>query len=167
MRSSRSSAGNAAAWLAAVMLAAAGFAAAAGIGAGFGIDRITAGSRQAGASGALQAKIAPSEPEWVAVARVADLQLGKIQRFSANGIEGFVLNTGGRISALSAVCTDQGCILWADADKKQLNCPCHYANFDLDGTPQAGKETWGTTPLPVIEVRMNGENVEALLPKLV
>src|SRR5437870_2930461 len=76
-------------------LAAAGFAAAAGIGAGFGIDRLTAGSRTQ------QARIAPSEPEWVAVARVSDLRLGRIQRFSANGIEGFVLNSGGRITALS------------------------------------------------------------------
>ena len=114
-----------------------------------------------------QARIAPSEPEWVAVARVSDLRLGRIQRFSANGIEGFVLNSGGRITALSAVCTDQGCILWADAAKKRLNCPCHYADFDLDGTPRAGRDTWGTTPLPAIEVRMNGENVEALLPKIV
>lgn len=143
-------------------IAAAGLAAAAGIGAGFGIDRLAAGG--ASPSGK-QESLVPSEADWVPVARVADLQLGQIQRFSANGIEGFVLNMGGRISALSAVCTDQGCILNADPSGTRLKCPCHYATFNLDGTPRTGTYKYGLTPLPVIQVRMNGESVEALLPK--
>jgi nitrite reductase/ring-hydroxylating ferredoxin subunit len=144
-------------------LAAAGLAAAAGIGAGIGINRLTEGGS---GSTSAQPTLTPAEPEWVAVARVADLQLGRIQRFSVNGIEGFVLNVGGRISALSAVCTDQGALLEADPSGTRLNCPCHYANFNLDGTPRAGASQWSLTPLPVIQVRMNGENVEALLPKI-
>jgi len=143
-------------------LAAAGLAAAAGVGAGFGIDRLAQGG---GAPAGTQRPLLPAEADWVAVARVADLQLGQMQRFSANGIEGFVLNVGGRISALSAVCTDQGCILKADPSGTRLNCPCHYATFNLDGTPRTGTYKYGLTPLPVIQVRMNGESVEALLPK--
>lgn len=144
-------------------LAAAGLAAAAGIGAGIGINRLTEGG---GTASGAQQTLTPSEPEWVAVARLADLQLGRIQRFSANGIEGFVLNAGGRISALSAVCTDQGALLEADPSGTRLNCPCHYANFNLDGTARTGAAQWNLTPLPAIQVRMNGENVEALLPKI-
>ena len=144
-------------------LAAAGLAAAAGVGAGFGIDRLTEG--RTSPSGAQQ-PLLPTEADWVPVARVVDLRLGGIQRFSANGIEGFVLNNGGRLSALSAVCTDQGCILKADTSGSRLNCPCHYATFNLDGTPRSGTYKYGLTPLPVIHVRMNGENVEALLPKI-
>jgi nitrite reductase/ring-hydroxylating ferredoxin subunit len=143
-------------------IAAAGLAAAAGIGAGFGIDRLVEGGPSPGRG---QQSLVPTEADWVPVARVADLHLGQIQRFSANGIEGFVLNTGGRISALSAVCTDQGCILNADTSGTRLNCPCHYASFNLDGTPRTGTYKYGLTPLPEIQVRMNGESVEALLPK--
>ncbi|TME47388.1 MAG: Rieske (2Fe-2S) protein [Chloroflexi bacterium] len=143
-------------------LAAAGLAAAAGVGAGFGIDRLAEGRTSPSGQ---QQPLLPTEAGWIPVARVADLQLGQIQRFSANGIEGFVLNVGGRISALSAVCTDQGCILKADTAGSRLNCPCHYATFNLDGTPRTGTYKYGLTPLPVIQVRMNGANVEALLPQ--
>lgn len=140
-------------------LAAAGAAAAAGIGAGIGIEHLrTAGGPSK--STALQ----PAEGAWVPVAQMSDLELGAVRRFSAHGIEGFVMNANGRVSALSAVCTDQGCILQADPSGKQLNCPCHYAHFALDGTPKPGSYK-PVTPLPVIQVRANGDAVEALLPK--
>ena len=139
-------------------LLAAGAAAAAGIGAGFGVEHL----REA-VSGQPQATITPDDGTWVPVAQVADMKLGTVKRFSANGIEGFLLNANGRISALSAVCTDQGCILVANKSGTQLDCPCHYAQFDLQGAPKPGSYH-KVTPLPNIQVRMNGESVEALLP---
>lgn len=140
-------------------LAAAGAAAAAGIGAGIGIEHL----RTAGGP-SKSTELQPAEGTWVPVARMSDLQLGTVRRFSANGIEGFVLNADGRVSALSAACTDQGCILQADLSGKQLNCPCHLAQFALDGTPKPGSYK-PVTPLPTIQVRINGDAVEALLPK--
>jgi Rieske Fe-S protein len=140
-------------------MAAAGAAAAAGIGAGIGIEHLRSAVSPPG-----RAAIQPTEGAWVPVAQMSELQLGSVKRFSANGVEGFVLNTNGRVSALSAVCTDQGCILQADPSGTQLNCPCHYAQFALDGTPKPGSYH-PVTPLPVIQVRANGDNVEALLPK--
>lgn len=139
-------------------LLAAGTAAAAGIGAGFGIEHL----REAVTSPP-QGTITPTDGTWVPIAQVAEMTLGTVKRFSSHGIEGFVLNNDGRISALSAVCTDQGCILTANKSGKQLDCPCHYANFDLTGAPNAGSY-YKVTPLPAIQVRMNGESVEALLP---
>jgi Rieske Fe-S protein len=139
-------------------LAAAGVAAAAGIGAGVGIEHL-----RAGVSAPSQPTLAPTDGRWVEVARMSELQLGTVKRFSANGIEGFVLNNNGHVSALSAVCTDQGCILQADASGRKLNCPCHYAQFNLDGSPKPGSYH-PVTPLPVIQVRANGDAVEALLP---
>lgn len=139
-------------------LAAAGVAAAAGIGAGVGIEHL-----RAGMSSPSQPTLAPTDGRWVAVARMSELQLGTVKRFSASGVEGFVLNNNGRLSALSAVCTDQGCILQADSSGKHLNCPCHYAQFNLDGSPKTGAYH-PVTPLPLIQVRANGDSVEALLP---
>jgi cytochrome b6-f complex iron-sulfur subunit len=140
-------------------LAAAGAAAAAGIGAGIGIEHLRIGTGTP-----TQPVLQPSEGRWVAVARMTDMKLGTVRRFSANGIEGFVLNANGHVSALSAVCTDQGCILQADPGGKQLNCPCHYAQFSLDGMPKPGAYH-PVTPLPVIQTRANGDIVEALLPQ--
>lgn len=139
-------------------LAAAGIAAAAGIGAGVGIEHLRAGSAVPS-----QPTLTPSDGHWVQVARMSELKLGTVQRFSEHGIEGFVLNTEGRVSALSAVCTDQGCILQTDSAGSQINCPCHFAQFNLDGTPKPGSYH-PVTPLPVIQVRTNGDAVEALLP---
>ena len=139
-------------------LAAAGAAAAAGIGAGIGIEHLRGASTTPS-----QPVLQPSEGRWVAVARMTDMKLGTVTRFSANGIEGFVLNANGRVSALSAVCTDQGCILQTDKSGKHLNCPCHYAQFGLDGMPKPGSYH-PVTPLPVIQTRANGDVVEALLP---
>ena len=139
-------------------LAAAGVAAAAGIGAGVGIEHLRAGTASAS-----QPTLAPTDGRWVQVARMSDLRLGTVKRFSENGIEGFVLNSAGKVSALSAVCTDQGCILQTDSSGKQLNCPCHFAQFDLNGMPEPGSYH-PVTPLPVIQVRTNGDAVEALLP---
>ena len=139
-------------------LAAAGVAAAAGIGAGFGFEHLRAATAPES-----QPTISPDAGVWVPVATMADMKLGTVKRFSANGIEGFLLNVSGRISALSAVCTDQGCILRADANDTELACPCHYAQFDFTGMPKPGAYH-KVTPLPVIQVRTNGDNVEALLP---
>ena len=139
-------------------LAAAGAAAAAGIGAGIGIEHLRSGSATA-----TQPTLTPSDGRWVSVARMSEMQMGTVRRFSANGIEGFVLNANGHVSALSAVCTDQGCVLETDSSGKLLNCPCHYAQFNLDGTPKPGAYH-PVTPLPVIQVRANGDTVEAFLP---
>lgn len=141
-------------------LAAAGAAAAAGIGAGIGLEHLRAGSTTPA-----QPVLQPAAGQWVAVARMSEMTMGTVRRFSANGIEGFVLNANGNVSALSAVCTDQGCILQADGSGKQLNCPCHYAQFSLDGMPRPGAYH-PVTPLPVIQTRANGDVVEALLPAL-
>jgi cytochrome b6-f complex iron-sulfur subunit len=145
-------------------LTAAGLAAAAGIGAGFGLERI----REAVSAPGMMPAGGPMTPEhgaWVAVARVSDLAPGKIQRFSAGGVEGFVLNAAGSLRALSAACTDQGCILNADPANGRLVCPCHTATFGLDGVPTTGAYRWQVTPLPAIQLRTTGDKVEVLVPQ--
>jgi len=136
--------------------------AAAGIGAGFGLERLRDTLTETPSGSSLSNLI---EPNWVAVAKLADITPGKIQRFSAGGVEGFVFNVGDELRALSAACTDQGCILHADATSGRLACPCHSATFKLDGKPDRNDYGYPLTPLPAIEVRASGDDVEVLVPK--
>jgi cytochrome b6-f complex iron-sulfur subunit len=136
--------------------------AAAGVGAGFGLDRLRETLTETPNGSSLSNLI---EPNWVAVAKVADITPGKIQRFSAGGVEGFVFAVSGELRALSAACTDQGCILHADAGSGRLACPCHWATFKLDGKPDRNDYGYPLTPLPAIQVRATGDDVEVLVPK--
>jgi nitrite reductase/ring-hydroxylating ferredoxin subunit len=136
--------------------------AAAGIGAGFGLERLHETLTETPSGSSLSNLI---EPNWVAVAKLADITPGKIQRFSAGGVEGFVFKVSDELRALSAACTDQGCILHADATTARLACPCHWATFKLDGEPDRNDYGYPLTPLPAIQVRASGDDVEVLVPK--
>ncbi|HYL72518.1 MAG TPA: Rieske (2Fe-2S) protein [Candidatus Dormibacteraeota bacterium] len=146
-------------------LAAAGMAAAAGIGVGFGVEHWRDALSESGPSSS-QGPIRPLDGQWVPVTTVASLTPGRIHSFTAGGIPGFVYAVNGELHALSAVCTDQGCILNADPAGQKFVCPCHYATFRMDGTPHEGTAySHLVTPLPAISVRANGDNVEVLVPK--
>ena len=49
-------------------------------------------------------------------------------------------------TALSATCTHAGCIVDYDGAAKALHCPCHNADFDLQGNVLRGPTS---IPLPV------------------
>ncbi len=80
---------------------------------------------------------------WTPVAMVDDLPEGGALRFSTDAFEGFVVNDGGTIRALSATCTHMGCTLRYRAEPGDLRCPCHGASFDLAGRLANGRGTWG------------------------
>ena len=83
---------------------------------------------------------------WVPVARAADLPPGGVKRFIAGDVEGHVMNIGGRIWALSAICTHQACLLDWQAPRQEFVCGCHGAEFDTSGQ-QVGIDDY-KTPLP-------------------
>ncbi len=80
--------------------------------------------------------------EWVAVATLADLPTGAAVRFSTTAFDGYVVNDGGTIRALSSVCTHMGCTLAYRPTWKDLRCPCHGASFDLSGNLANGSGSW-------------------------
>ena len=102
-------------------------------------------------------RLSVKNPEWTAVAAVTAVPAGQAVRFSAGSVEGFVINHGDRIEALSAVCTHMGCILKFNAPSSRIDCPCHGASFHLDGTP-LNREYLGS--LPQINSRVRDGNVE-------
>lgn len=79
---------------------------------------------------------------WTEVALLADLADGSALRFSTAAFDGFVVNDGGTIRALSATCTHMGCTLHFRPDQGDLRCPCHGASFDLAGQLANGRRRW-------------------------
>ncbi len=55
---------------------------------------------------------------------------GVYKDFRDRGI--FVVRQGGKLLALSAICTHRKCKLTAQADRS-FYCPCHGSTFDADG----------------------------------
>jgi len=79
---------------------------------------------------------------WTEVATVADVPNGSAVRFSTAAFDGFVVNDGGDIRALSSVCTHMGCTLRFRPDWRDLRCPCHGASFDLEGRLANSRGRW-------------------------
>jgi cytochrome b6-f complex iron-sulfur subunit len=125
-----------------------GIGAAAGLAAGLiGVSIAPKSPPQAptlGGSGDLVA----GEGFWEEVALLADLPDGAAARFSTAAFEGFVVNDGGEVRALSSVCTHMGCTLHYRPEWQDLRCPCHGASFDLAGQLANGRRTWRENPYP-------------------
>ncbi len=81
---------------------------------------------------------------WTEVALVSEVPDGAAVRFSTPAFDGFVVNDGGEIRALSSVCTHMGCTLHFRPDWSDLRCPCHGASFDLAGRLANGRSAWRT-----------------------
>ena len=139
------------------LLRTAGLAAAAGV-AGAVIDR-TIVSQPLGQ----QATLMPEHGTWRAVAALADVPAGQSVRFSSGPVEGVVVNDGGTIKAVSAVCTHQGCLLLLDAAAHRLRCPCHPTVFSVTG--QLISYSLATPPanLPALQARVRDGQIEVLV----
>jgi cytochrome b6-f complex iron-sulfur subunit len=119
-------------------------AAAAAVGAG--IDRAVDRGSEHSSSGT--AELVPQAGRWTDVAAVDEIPVGRPLRFSAGAIEGFVVNHGDHVAAVSAMCTHLPCTLHLNAIEQRLDCPCHGAWFGLDGKPMTS--SYYPTPLPAL-----------------
>lgn len=79
---------------------------------------------------------------WAEVATLADVPPGAALRFSTVAFDGFVVNDGGEIRALSSVCSHMQCTLQFRPDWQDLRCPCHGASFDLRGRLANSRGRW-------------------------
>jgi nitrite reductase/ring-hydroxylating ferredoxin subunit len=132
---------------------------AAGIVGGVGIDRLAEGGRSSNQPYAL---VDPKRGQWMSVATTADVQEGAVHPFTAGSVRGFLVNRGGHIYAVSGICTHMGCGLNFNARERTFLCPCHGAEFDLDGKSLYGPGGY-KTPLPELpwpNVRINGKSIE-------
>jgi cytochrome b6-f complex iron-sulfur subunit len=131
---------------------------AAGLAAGLGLERLI-GSGSAIVP--ISAALVPETGRWMVVARLSGVPHGSIHPFTAGAIDGFLVNDGAGLRALSGICTHMGCKLRIKRDEGVLSCPCHGAEFDYEGHFH-NPEEYGQvlTPLPRLRVRVLGESVE-------
>ena len=118
--------------------------------AGAGIDHAL--STHA-APGVPASALTPDDGAWQTVATSAELPDGAVRPFTAGAITGFVERAGGRLRAVSGICTHQGCRLALAAGPARLVCPCHGATFALDGAVLAHRLSITLAALPLIDVR--------------
>jgi Rieske Fe-S protein len=95
---------------------------------------------------------------WYDVAAADELASGQMKAFAAGGVLGYLVNEGGRLQAISAICTHMGCRLKPQPGRLGLRCLCHGAQFSADGRVLAGP---ALEPLPRIAVRVAGGRVYA------
>jgi menaquinol-cytochrome c reductase iron-sulfur subunit len=50
----------------------------------------------------------------------------------------YVVNVGGKVKALSAICPHLGCTVPWDPGRNEFVCPCHGGTFSADGTHLSG-----------------------------
>jgi nitrite reductase/ring-hydroxylating ferredoxin subunit len=105
-------------------------------------------------------ELVPDEGAWQPVITAADLGNGQVARFSTASTVGFVVNDNGNLSAISGVCTHQGCLLRHNEADGRLDCPCHRASFSLQGKVLHQQFSKPLAPLPHIQVREHDGQIE-------
>ena len=121
----------------------AGIGAAAGLAAGVvGISLRDNGDAAPGPGSEGNGELVGGEGFWAEVAALADVPPGSALRFSTVAFDGFVVNDGGEVRALSSVCTHMQCTLQFRPDWQDLRCPCHGASFDLQGRLANSRSRW-------------------------
>jgi nitrite reductase/ring-hydroxylating ferredoxin subunit len=105
-------------------------------------------------------ELVPDEGSWQPVIDAGQLGDGQVARFSTVSTIGFVVNDNGNLSAVSGVCTHQGCLLRHNEAAGRLDCPCHRASFSLQGKVLHQQFSKPLAPLPHIQVRESNGHIE-------
>ena len=95
---------------------------------------------------------------WYDIAAADELSDGQMKRFAAGGVLGYLINDGGRLHAVSAICTHMGCRLKPAQGTLGLRCLCHDSQFYADGAVMSGL---APEPLPHIALHVIGGRVYA------
>lgn len=141
-------------------------AAAAGIMAGVGIDRVIEEHSNVPPPPVTADLVPANIPSiWIPVATVAELGDQAIKFVSGN-IVGFVIRKDdedpdsgpgkkGDIIAMSAACTHMGCIVSWDSTDRKYYCPCHGGTFSEYGqTDRTSSAPFYLRPLPRLDVQV-------------
>jgi nitrite reductase/ring-hydroxylating ferredoxin subunit len=137
--------------------------AAAAAAAGVVIDRELVGN-SGGTSNSASRELVPDHGNWQPVAASTAVPSGDVAAFTTASAVGFVVNDGGRVSAVSGVCTHQGCLLRHNQAENRLECPCHRAAFSLNGDVLFHMFPQPLAPLPRLPVRQRGGQIEVFTP---
>jgi nitrite reductase/ring-hydroxylating ferredoxin subunit len=101
------------------------------------------------------ARRGPVNPEpgrWVDVGALSDFVAGQGKRVTAGAVGAFLFRRGDTMTAVTSICSHLPCELWWNTDGRSLDCPCHPASFQPDGT--AMNQTYGLPALNQVSVRV-------------
>jgi nitrite reductase/ring-hydroxylating ferredoxin subunit len=133
--------------------------------AGAVADHLVTGGADGAPGDGNHGELSPTIGQWQTVADSTSLPDGAAQPFDLGSVAGFVQRTGGRLRAVSGICTHQGCRLSLDAPGDRLVCPCHGATFGLDGQPRTSPgSAHGLPALPRLAVRDYHGGVQIFAP---
>jgi cytochrome b6-f complex iron-sulfur subunit len=96
--------------------------------------------------------INPEPGKWVDVGALTDFVAGQSKRVTAGAVGAFLFRHGDNMIGVSSICSHLPCELWWNADGRSLDCPCHPASFQPDGTPTT--QTYGLPALNQVNVRV-------------
>jgi Rieske Fe-S protein len=100
---------------------------------------------------------------WQTVAQATQVSPGSVQRFTTDQLVGHLVRyQDGSFAAYSAACTHMGCILAWNATQHTFDCPCHNGHFNDHGQFVSGAVAY--RPLPQIQTRVVGDEVQVLVP---
>jgi cytochrome b6-f complex iron-sulfur subunit len=111
-----------------------------------------------------EGELIPNEGTWHPVASSADVSDSGMHRFELGSLSGFIRRVDGTPEAVSGICTHQGCKLWFDGPDDRLRCPCHLTSFSPAGQVLSHQLSISPAPLPKIQVREQGGNIEVFAP---
>lgn len=77
----------------------------------------------------------PIPGRWVDVGALADFKEGQAKRVTAGGVGAYLFRSGSSVSAVSSMCSHLPCELQWNGGNGVLDCPCHPASFNPDGSP--------------------------------
>ena len=137
------------------LLQTAGASAAAAV-AGAVLDHVVVGGMVAQQA----ATLIPSQGSWRPVAALSQVPAGQVLPVSTGSMQVLVVNDGGRIRALSGVCTHLGCTLQPSAAPGRIDCPCHRTAFSLSGKVLDYQLPRSPGDLPEVESRVRDGQIE-------
>jgi cytochrome b6-f complex iron-sulfur subunit len=134
--------------------------AAAAVVLGIGLDEAVSRGRPGDTNPGVATVLMPDNGTWRPVAAVIQLPAGHAMPVSTGSIDAVVVNDGGKISAVSGICTHLGCKLQPDDVNRKLNCPCHQTAFSWSGKVLYYRLKTAPATLPQIPARVNDGQIE-------
>ena len=94
----------------------------------------------------------PIPGRWVDGGALADFEEGQAKRVSAGGVGAYLFRSGTSVSAVSSICSHLPCELQWNGGNGVLDCPCHPASFNPDGSPTY--KSYSLPHLDLVSVRV-------------
>lgn len=80
---------------------------------------------------------------------VKRIELAYESNQKAGSFRAFLINNGGKIFALSSVCSHLGCLVEWSRNNNMFACPCHGGKYDIEGRIIAGPPAFPLERIPM------------------